>query len=76
MALKGMSKMLLRRDGVAIATSYALFADVSALFELGDDADDRSLGYSDAESDVTYPHLRVPSETNDHVAVIAEERPS
>lgn len=68
--------MLLRRDGVAITAPQTLFDYVSILFELGNDSDDRSFGYSHGEGDVTHAHLGVASEADDHVAVVAQECPA
>ena len=68
--------MFLRRDRVVVAAAYPFFTEVSSLFKLHDDSDDRSFGYSDGKGDVPYTHLGVASEANNDVAMVAEECPS
>lgn len=68
--------MFFRRYRVAISASYPFFTEVSRLLKLYDDSDDRSFSYTHGESYVAHTHLSVARETNDDVAVVAEECPS
>ncbi len=68
--------MFLRRDGVVVAAAYPFFTEVSSLLKLHDDSDDRSFSNPHGKGYVTHTHLSVARETNDDVAVVAEECPS
>jgi len=68
--------MFLRRDGVVVAAAYPFFTEVSSLLKLHDDSDDRSFSDANGEGYVTHTHLSVARETNNDVAVVAEECPS
>lgn len=60
---------------VAVPPPRSLPFEVAGRFEVGDDALHRALGDPHVGCHIPDPHLRVPGETDQDMAVVGQERP-